>query len=177
MYRDERNIRKKTTVQTRTEVPVKNGAQNVSLEKYLYIYQVWAEKIVHSKRMIDVSLDITAWKKLKLYSLYKNACTQSVSGRKGEKITYCTVEYFKYTIVIAIGLKKDWNHVRKCQKFAKPCCRPTFWYVVKTSADKVISQFFLHFLTWIQSFFKPIEFWGLKKVNWVEKRLTSGEKM
>ena len=29
---------------------------------------------------------------------------------------------------------------------------------------------FWHFLTWIQSFFKPIEFLGLNKVNWVENK-------
>ena len=37
--------------------------------------------------------------------------------------------------------------------------------------------YFWHFLTWIQSFLKPIEFLGLRKVNWVEKRLQSCEKM
>ena len=26
----------------------------------------------------------------------------------------------------SIGLKKDWNHVRNCQKFAKSSCRPMF---------------------------------------------------
>ena len=36
---------------------------------------------------------------------------------------------------------------------------------------------FWHFLTWIQSFFKPIEFLGLNNVNWFEKRLKSCEKM
>ena len=36
---------------------------------------------------------------------------------------------------------------------------------------------FWHFFTWIQAFFNPIEFLGLKKVNWVEKRLKSCEKM
>ena len=35
---------------------------------------------------------------------------------------------------------------------------------------------FWHFLTWIQSFFNAIEFLGLNKVNWVEKRLKSCEK-
>ena len=36
---------------------------------------------------------------------------------------------------------------------------------------------FWHFLTWIQSFFKPIAFLGLNKVHSVEKRLNSCEKM
>ena len=36
---------------------------------------------------------------------------------------------------------------------------------------------FWHFLTWIRSFLKPIEFLGPNKVNLVEKRLKSCEKM
>ena len=38
----------------------------------------------------------------------------------------------------SIGLKEDWIHVRKCQKFAKSSYRPRFCILVKTSADNVI---------------------------------------
>ena len=31
-----------------------------------------------------------------------------------------------YRLKNSIGLKKDWNHVRKCQKFAKSSCWPMF---------------------------------------------------
>ena len=48
---------------------------------------------------------------------------------------------------------------------------------MKTSADKVILQIFDIFLHEFSLFFKPIEFFGLNKVNWVEKRLKSCEKM
>ena len=41
--------------------------------------------------------------------------------------------------------RKDWIHVRKCQKFAISPCRPTFCFVVKTAADKLILQIFYIF--------------------------------
>ena len=38
----------------------------------------------------------------------------------------------------SIGLKKDWIHVRKCQKFANSSCRPMFSQRIKTSVDNAI---------------------------------------
>ena len=56
-------------------------------------------------------------------------------------------------------------------------CFLGFCFVVKTSADDVIWQIFDICSHEFSLFFKPIEFLGLYKVNWVEKRLKSCEKM
>ena len=82
-----------------------------------------------------------------------------------------------------LGLNKvNWveKRLNSCEKMSKNC-------EIILSADIFTSKQnlgrqnyfanFWHFLTWIQSFFKPIELLGLNKVNWVEKRLKSCEKM
>ena len=52
-----------------------------------------------------------------------------------------------------------------------------FCFVVKNVGRQRDFANFWHFLTWIQFFLKPIELLDLNKVNWVEERLNSCEKM
>ena len=56
-------------------------------------------------------------------------------------------------------------------------CFARFCFVKKTSADKMILQIFAIFSHEFSRFSNPIEFLGLSKVNWVEKRLKSDLKM
>ncbi len=56
-------------------------------------------------------------------------------------------------------------------------CFLRFCFVVKTSADNVISQIFYIFTNELSLFFNSIEYLCLNKVNWVEKRLNSSVKM
>ena len=69
-------------------------------------------------------------------------------------------------------VEKDWNYAWNCPKFVKSCCRSTFWFVVKTSANNMISQIFDLF-SHDSSLFQPNTPF---KVNWVEKILNSCEK-
>ena len=58
----------------------------------------------------------------------------------------------------SIGLKKDWNHVRKCQKFAKSCCRPTF-----SQRNKTLENIPLCFLDFEER--KRKNYHSLQKIN------------
>ena len=56
-------------------------------------------------------------------------------------------------------------------------CFPRFCFVVKTSADNVILQFFDIFSHEFSLFSTQLTLFSPKKLNWIEKRLNSCEKM
>ena len=73
-------------------------------------------------------------------------------------------------------IEKRLNSLRKMSKI----CKITLLVDVFTMTQNLGRQRdfanFWHFHQWVESFFNPIEFLGLNKVNWVEKRLKSCEK-
>ena len=91
---------------------------------------------------------------------------------------YNFYDSFKYMCILPF--QKSWKKVLNLTKFSSLLHSgmfPKVLYRCENIGRQDESGNFWHFLKWIQSFFKPIEFLGLNKVNWVEKRLNSYEKM